>query len=168
MRARGVAMFAVATIVAVAGCKKGAGGGKPFMQRELETQHQVLQDVELDIKLPAGMKAETKGTEVQWIASADDTLEVTIQLATPTVMQNAINFEDQAGRRISRSDQAADGWVVTANDASGGFLLGKRMIQKDNRALFCSASMSWKHPGFDPKRTEFVESICGSMVATKF
>jgi hypothetical protein len=164
---RAMVVAAIAAALVAGGCKGGKGGGTPFMDRALETQHTTIGDVEFDIHMPKGVIAEIQPQEAHWIAAADDTLDVLVQVASPTAVQNAINFEQAAGRRVTNTTETDDGWTITSGDAKGGFLLHKRMLKKGDTAIFCTATVSWKRPGHAPKRTAFVESLCNSLAPTK-
>lgn len=163
-------------LIALIGCGKGAGDSVSLLDEPLVVRHQTVQDVELDITLPKQsgkrMEASPTGAGVTW-AGGDrnaDVLYLTVEvsLGTPEVFQNAVNAEGQTDRRISRSDQAADGWTLTSANADGKVLSTRRMIQKDRRALYCKAEVQWGKPLHDPARTEWLEAMCRSMTATKF
>ena len=173
----------LAIALAVAGCNKGGGSDdQPLPKRELEATHATVVDAEFDIKLPKGaqrvMKSGGAGGdtpqpvkgqgEIEWnLSGGGDTVMILVQLASPTAMQNAMNFEDAAGRRVSRSEETPDGWVVTSYRPDGGSIQARRMIKKDQKALFCNASAIWAKAAHDAARTAWVESICQSLAATK-
>jgi hypothetical protein len=158
-------------IVVATACGKGGGGDTTWSKRKLETQHAKVQDVELDIQLPAGLKKiDAPGTTgAQWEGVAPDgTVTVEVTLGTPTVMQNALNFEAQVDRRISRSEETADGWIVTSYHRDGGATHAQRMIKKENRGLLCRTLVNWNTAVHDAARNEWAESLCKSLTTTAF
>jgi hypothetical protein len=148
---------------------------KLITETTLAPARDALLDVEFELNAPTGTKLESKGASDQGQGMkeavfyvGDDILTITITLAKASTMEAAASFEKNAGRTVRRSDKAADGYFVTSEAPDGRFINTRRAIERGERALFCSASVSWKAPSNDPKRVEFVESICSSLKATKF
>lgn len=167
-----LALGALVVAAALGGAcgNKGGGAPKSLVDGDRATKHHVLGDVELDVSVPAALPAPAaSAADVRYQGDvAGDQVELTIAVGNASPMQNAINAQEQLSRRLSRTDQTADGWAIAANDAAGGLHHAARQIQKDKRAITCTATVTWKTPGHDAKRTAFVDSLCQSVTATKF
>jgi hypothetical protein len=166
------AALVLAAVAALGGaCGKGAGGAaKSLVDGDRATRHHVIGDVEVDVSVPAALPAPVaSAADVRYQGDVGgDKVELTIAVGSASPLQNAINAQEALSRRLSRTDQTADGWAIAANDTAGGLHHAARQIQKDKRAITCTATVTWKTPGHDAKRTAFVDSLCQSVTATKF
>jgi hypothetical protein len=153
-----IVVAAAIGIAALGGCGKKAGEKKPVVERELVPQTLSLGKLQITVSLPKDLPGGAK--DASSLAWNEDLLDVSIKTGTPVAMQNEINDAASQSLNVTRSDQLADGWWVTASAADGKQTRNRRMIKAtDTQAVTCTALVTWK----DAKRVEWAESICNSL-----